>query len=271
MIAELTSSRGWAGNVPAVAKQTQIFEVGAIQGTGPHDVPSLLIKGLRTWQTNLCANYVPSKHLWTVAITKQGSLFCSDNVIAQSWTDVFTRNAYEGTTLPFVLVIHQVRRDVSGADPKGGEHGQGPAGLIDQVQVSSALTLEELSPLLGVTRRSVQHWRTGRPISARNEHRLRKLVDVFALIPREDPESRRNRIFERHPAGVRAYDLLAEGQFSSAYTLMTGQYSDALTDAMTHEKLFQSPLARLSIMSDGPAGVLGKVDVRRSTRLKRQG
>jgi DNA-binding transcriptional regulator YiaG len=71
--------------------------------------------------------------------------------------------------------------------------------LIEQVRANSGLTLEEISPLLGVSRRSLQHWLSGRHISARNEQRLRALADTLSSLPTADPSTSRHRQLHESP------------------------------------------------------------------------
>ena len=144
--------------------------------------------------------------------------------------------------------------------------------LVENIRKKSGLTLEEIAPLVGVSRRSLQNWRAGGTISARKEQRLRDIADTFESLGHKNPRSLRRLIFERANHGVRAYDLLAERQFGAAYSAVTGQAApDHLVTRSWTAALSPAPslLARLSIRDDGPSGTTGRVDLRRSRRLKR--
>ena len=94
--------------------------------------------------------------------------------------------------------------------------------LLATIQSRSGLTLEEIAPLLGVSRRSLQHWRAHGRISARKEQRLRDLADTLGSLPASETNEMRRKLLDRISDGVRAYDLLAEGRFDSAYSMITG-------------------------------------------------
>jgi transcriptional regulator with XRE-family HTH domain len=239
----------------------------------------------RNVQTNFCANYAPTAKSLNISITSEGHIFLGENAIQNYWVGIFT-HAY-GTTLPLVCV-HRPEgpiRDSSGIykgrylhrphaqeEPVRGVTQSIVQDLIEQVRANSGLTLEEISPLLGVSRRSLQHWLSGRQISARNEQRLRALADTLCSLPAADSSNSRHRLLQRKSDGVRAYDLLAEGQFSAAYALITGEGptpEHIPSDLVKLPSSSFTPLIRMSILHGGPASVGGRVDVRRSGRLKR--
>jgi transcriptional regulator with XRE-family HTH domain len=145
--------------------------------------------------------------------------------------------------------------------------------LLSEIRTMSGLTLEEIAPLLGVSRRSLQNWRAQRRISARKEQRLRDLVDTLRAVRRSDPTEMRQILLDRGQGDIRPYDLLAEGRLDTVYSLMTGlQAPRDLSMRSPHQHalpLVPSMLARLSIQNDGPASPKGRVDLRRSRRLKR--
>jgi hypothetical protein len=144
--------------------------------------------------------------------------------------------------------------------------------LLAQIQGRSGLTLEEVAPLLGVSRRSLQNWRAQRRISARKEQRLRHLAETLQLLPIDNASNARQILLDRAPGRVRPYDLLAEGRFDAAYTMITGASAPAhLIGFSTHGVLPPAPsvLARLSTRHDEPPSPAGRVDLRRSRRLKR--
>jgi hypothetical protein len=95
--------------------------------------------------------------------------------------------------------------------------------LAQELRRRSGLTNEEIAPLAGVSRRSFQAWLAGGAISARKEMRLRQLVDALALIGEADPQEMRASLLDKGKGTVRPYDLLAEGRFSVAVSLATGQ------------------------------------------------
>jgi DNA-binding transcriptional regulator YiaG len=95
---------------------------------------------------------------------------------------------------------------------------------IAEIRSVSGLTNEEIAPLAGVSRRSIQAWLAGDSISARKEQRLRALVDAIRQLAGIDAKATRSRLLDRVPGNIRAYDLLAEGRFEQAVDLALGRY-----------------------------------------------
>ncbi|CAL74385.1 hypothetical protein BRADO0438 [Bradyrhizobium sp. ORS 278] len=253
-------------------------EVHWAQPTSP-ELSAVAISNLSVHQTTLCLNYVPVDASFKLLVSDKGKISCPYNSLSVFWSNYF--GGYErGTIFPFSIIINSVNwnpgapwseQSVSGAsqiERSSNALQSGASDLVDQVQVKSGMTLEEVAPLLGVTRRSLQHWRKGKAISTRKERRLRALVDALSLLPAESPALRRRRLLERRPDGVRPYDLLAEGQFGAAHALMTGD-EVRLPNSIKSVSPSLTAVTRLSTLSDGPSSVLGKLDVRRSARLKR--
>jgi hypothetical protein len=147
-----------------------------------------------------------------------------------------------------------------------------PQSLLATVQSRSGLTLEEIAPLLGVSRRSLQHWRAQGPISARKEQRLRDLADTLSSLPVSEANEMRGKLLDRASDGVRAYDLLAEGRFDSAYSMITGSPAPAHLVARSTKLVMPSApslMDRLSVRDDGPSLPTSRVNLRQSRRLKR--
>jgi hypothetical protein len=144
--------------------------------------------------------------------------------------------------------------------------------LLAAIQSRSGLTLEEIAPLLGVSRRSLQHWRAHGRISARKEQRLRDLADALISLPTSHATEMRGKLLERISGGVRAYDLLAEGRFDSAYFMITRSPAPAHLVARSVQPsmpLAPSLIDRLSGREDGPSLPTSRINLRRSRRLKR--
>jgi hypothetical protein len=236
----------------------------------------------RTVQTNFCANYMLDAWPLDISVTNDGRIFQGSNTIQNFWVSIFTQDA-PGTTLPLVCVyrhedpIRYESRTLTGPQvrelPTESSIQSPVQALIEQVRKISGLTLEEISPLLGVSRRSLQHWLSGHQISARNEQRLRALADTLSSLPTTaDPATSRHRLLQRKADGVRAYDLLAEGQFSAAVELITGRGptpGQFPPNAIKAPPSLLTPLTRMSTLHGGPSSLSGRVDTRRSGRLKR--
>ncbi|MDP9412718.1 MAG: hypothetical protein M3Q08_01215 [Pseudomonadota bacterium] len=94
--------------------------------------------------------------------------------------------------------------------------------LVDRIRAASGLTLEEIAPLLQISRRALQKWRAGAAISTGNERRLRNLADVIDRIATADEQTTRRRLLDRQAGSVSAYDLLSEERFDAAVAMATG-------------------------------------------------
>jgi hypothetical protein len=95
---------------------------------------------------------------------------------------------------------------------------------VTRIRALSNLTNEEIAPLAGVSRRSLQAWIAGEPISARKEQRLRQLQNAISEVADASPALTRRRLLDRMPGHVRPYDLLAEARFEEAVDLGLGRH-----------------------------------------------
>ncbi|MGH8558540.1 MAG: helix-turn-helix domain-containing protein [Blastocatellia bacterium] len=144
------------------------------------------------------------------------------------------------------------------------------ADLIKEIRESSGLTLEMIAPLLGVSRRSIQSWKAGEPISVRKEERLRELAGAIKKMSQGKPKETQNLLLERIPGTPRIYDLLAERRFETAITRAKARekfkpiYSD-------QSLIFSHVLldAQIAAADDGPSEQTGQIDRKVSRRLKR--
>jgi hypothetical protein len=145
--------------------------------------------------------------------------------------------------------------------------------FLEKVRLASGLTLEEIAPLVLVSRRTLQNWRAQSQISARKEKRLRDLAEFLNLISPGHSDEMRRKLLDRSPGNVRPYDLIAEGRFDTAYQVMTGtpapEHLVALSARAPAAPPFVPVLIGMSSTSDGPQLPSGQVDLRRSRRLKR--
>jgi hypothetical protein len=143
--------------------------------------------------------------------------------------------------------------------------------LLKEIRDMSGLTLEEIAPLVGVTRRSIHHWRADRPISARKEQRLRAIRDTLDALAGKSADEIRAMLLERLPGSMRPYDLIAEGHFDVAFKLLTGRVAPESLSSSVSKRTPPpgiSVLDRLSARHDDP-NPIGKLDLRHSGRVKR--
>jgi transcriptional regulator with XRE-family HTH domain len=142
--------------------------------------------------------------------------------------------------------------------------------LLERIRNASGLTFENIAPLAGVSRRSVQSWRAGEQINQRNEERLRALAEAIETIAGAEPLNVRDRLLERVPGSIRIYDLLAEGRYKDAIARGTGARPAPQPIAhATPTPMSTSLDAQLSALESPPATLDRRVNRRFTRRLKR--
>ena len=137
---------------------------------------------------------------------------------------------------------------------------------IAEIRALSGLKNEEIAPLAGVSRRSIQAWVAGEQISARKEQRLRALCDAVRALATSNPEMTRRRLFDHTAGNVRAYDLMVEGRFGEAVDLVMGRRATVLMPAAPQAHDLASQLDHHEGQVELPPG---RLDRRFSGRLRR--
>lgn len=99
---------------------------------------------------------------------------------------------------------------------------------IDELRCLSSLTNEEVSSLLGVSRRSLQAWLSGSTISAPKERRLLELLAAFREMTAGAKPLTRQLLLNRPIGGVSAYDLLRDRKFEDAVNLVLNRRSSSV-------------------------------------------
>ncbi len=147
-----------------------------------------------------------------------GPLFRGDlarSALLNAFTDQSTAPPKE-----FAVQLPQRRHDAAQQASAGPSLTQA---AIEEIKALSGLTNEQIAPLLGVSRRSLQAWIAGEPISQRKERRLLELRAALRALDAGDAVATRQRLVDQAPGCVRVYDLLAAGQFETAVDLATGR------------------------------------------------
>jgi hypothetical protein len=137
---------------------------------------------------------------------------------------------------------------------------------LAEIRAISALTNEEIAPLAGVSRRSIQAWVAGESISARKEQRLRALLDAIRDLDASNPQGTRRRLFDHLRGNVSAYDLLAEGRFNEAVNLAVDRRTATASPARTQSQDLAAQLDHYEGHIDLPTERLNR---RFSGRLRR--
>jgi DNA-binding transcriptional regulator YiaG len=84
---------------------------------------------------------------------------------------------------------------------------------IMEVRRLSGLTWEQLSALLGVARRSLHFWASGKPLNAPNEERVAKLLACVRMIARGSARETRALLLDPQSDGQIPLDLLSRGEY----------------------------------------------------------
>lgn len=105
----------------------------------------------------------------------------------------------------------------------------GPAGQIEHVPAESTaetimeirrrsgLTWEEIGDLFDVSRRSVHHWANGKPVTAKHDRMIRRILAALRHLDQGDRLGTRALLQAVDPAiGVSTLDLLKAGRFDEA-------------------------------------------------------
>ncbi len=96
-------------------------------------------------------------------------------------------------------------------------HAESTAASIMEVRRRSGLTWEELGDLFKVSRRSVHHWANGKPVSARHERMIRRMLAAVRHLDRGDAAGTRAVLLAvDEDISVSRFDLLRDGRFDEA-------------------------------------------------------
>ena len=83
-----------------------------------------------------------------------------------------------------------------------------------EIRRRSGLTWEELGDLFDVSRRSVHHWASGKPVSARSERMIRRMLAAIRRLDQGNRSATRTRLLAVDESlGVSALELLKQGRF----------------------------------------------------------
>jgi len=153
------------------------------------------------------------------------------------------------TTIWEAPYIHNVDMTVSGSnwdltETRIGNRPQATRKAISELRRISGLTWDQLGQLLGVSRRSVHFWASGKPPNASNEKRLMQVLDVVRAADRGSARSTRAAMMDASQ-GTTPFDMLAAQRFEDA-RLILGQgrarFAPALAGLSEEAKAARRPL-----------------------------
>ena len=114
-------------------------------------------------------------------------------------------------------------RSVSHGTSTGGirQRGDGrTSSAVLEIRRLSGLTWEQLAKLLGVSRRSVHFWASGKTLTGSNETRVFDLLALLRRIDRGSAQRNRAALLKPSSGGQSPFESLAEGQLDRAEKLL---------------------------------------------------
>lgn len=118
------------------------------------------------------------------------------------------------------------------------------AEAIMEIRRRSGLTWEELGDLFDVSRRSVHHWANGKPVSAKHDQTIHRMLAVFRHLDRGNQfDTRAVLLTVDQTTGVSTLDLLKDGRFNEARS--------RVADVRTPE-IHRTPLSRAALDTRRP-------------------
>jgi transcriptional regulator with XRE-family HTH domain len=95
-----------------------------------------------------------------------------------------------------------------------------PAGdAIAELRSVSGLTWEQLARLMGVSRRALHLWASGKPIAAINEERLARVLAIVKQLDRGTAAANRGWLLASSNEGQLPFDLLRSGAYAQVLAL----------------------------------------------------
>lgn len=146
-------------------------------------------------------------------------------LIATTLPGQATANTYaQGSMAMWANIAPCAERTAAG--PTGQiEHApvESTAEAIMEIRRRSGLTWEELADQFDVSRRSVHHWANGKPVAARHDQMMRRMLAAVRQLDQGDQIGTRALLLAIDQAiGVSTLDLLKGGRFDEAMGRVAG-------------------------------------------------
>lgn len=104
------------------------------------------------------------------------------------------------------------------------EDTQSSASAILEIRRRSGLTWDELAYLFDVSRRSVHHWASGKPVSASHHRQIRRMLAAIRHIDQGEAARTRDFLLAPDASGESRLDLLSRNRFEEATArVLTGR------------------------------------------------
>ena len=174
----------------------------------------------------------PDRYTSELGSTRLFRLDAEDStmLIATPWPEAAIVNTYpQGSMAMWTIVAPHDER--TAADPArrfdisvwhaGPAESTGEA--IMEIRRLSGLTWQELGDLFEVSRRSVHHWANGKPVSAGNDRKIRRMLAAIRdFYQGNQLDTRASLLAVDQATGNSMLDLLQAGQFNDAAARISG-------------------------------------------------
>lgn len=152
------------------------------------------------------------------------------------------------------------------------DHSESCAEALFAVRRISGLTLDEISDVFGVTRRSLHHWMNGRPVAASNERIVREVAAAMRHMDFGDQSQTRRFLLTPDERGLTPLDLIKQGNVAQAIALTEKKSLARPTVGISeHARKARSappPVALLESIEDRPE-IAANGRVARAIRVKK--
>lgn len=99
------------------------------------------------------------------------------------------------------------------------KHSQSPRSAIMEIRFLTGLTWEKLAEIFDISRRSIHSWASGKPLNAKNEERVYRVLDAVHKIDRGTSRKNRALLLREHD-GTGPIALLRQSQYEKFVELV---------------------------------------------------
>ena len=181
-------------------------------------------------------------------------------LISNTLPGLATANTYpQGSMVMWTMIARHSESTAAG--PIGQINhvpAESTAEAIMEIRRRSGLTWEELGDLFDVSRRSIHHWANGKPVTAKHDRMIRRMLAALRHLDQGDRVGTRALLLAVDQAmGIPTLDLLKDGRFDEAMGRVQGirapePYRTPLSRAARDARRPQTPALLLGAEQDRP-------------------
>jgi DNA-binding transcriptional regulator YiaG len=151
----------------------------------------------------------------------------------------------------------------------------GAEAAIAELRRLSGLTWDQLARLFRVSRRSLHFWASGKPMTPSNEEHLQRLLLVVRGMDRGSADANRAALVSTHEDGTIPFDLLVEGQYERAKTVLGAGVAERVNASKPSRELLtnrapQPPEELVDALQDRIHPASGRLLRARAVRVPRR-